>query len=636
MEKNKAKKAIASLAIVGMAMAMTMTPFNALADTGVTSARLFGSDRVGTAVAVANAGWTTADTAILAPAADANLVDALAAAPLAGKTAPILLTDNTSLTDATKVELVKLGVKNVYVVGAVSQTVVDQVKAISGVSVTVLQGADRIGTAAAISAKLTAPAGSFVVGYSALADALSVASYAAANNYSILVANPDGSLPESETAYKGANTYIIGGPTIVADIPGATRLFGVDRFATNQAVLKALTFKYDKAYVANGTDAHLVDSLVASSLAAESSAPIVLSDTTSAFAAADVHAKLAANAVVTALGGSTVVPDAVAGQVAPATAVAPVVPSETSNVTISNLTVAGQTAGAGTLSSPAIAAVHGTIDISATISGANVTNPGGVTYLVSDSANLTATGNGQTLVPTTLNTPIIIGNDSFNATYIVTADANGTAKISFTSTASLQQPFNVVAQAPSFNGTTSARSNEVHVQWEVPEPVLKDPHTITVTSLDNFGKPLANQSIYLQTSGLLGMWITQVNGQTLSSAVNMGTEMQTTNTPVPLFVYSAQSGNETPAYSVVSSQWITAYDLTTAPVVSLRTGEDGTVSITLQSENVSYPSLNPDDPTAVRDYFVDAGSATASGNLIFTSGKTQTSTNVLGTIPFKW
>jgi putative cell wall-binding protein len=92
----KAKRALASLAIVGVAL--TITPLNAFADTGVTTARLFGSDRVGTAIAVADAGWTTADTVILAPSDDADLVDALLAAPLAGKTSPILLTDPNTLT----------------------------------------------------------------------------------------------------------------------------------------------------------------------------------------------------------------------------------------------------------------------------------------------------------------------------------------------------------------------------------------------------------------------------------------------------------------------------------------------------------------------------------------------------------
>jgi hypothetical protein len=162
--------------------------------------------------------------------------------------------------------------------GNISQSVVDQLGAVSGMNVTQLNGSDSIAIATSISSKLVDPTGSFVVGYGALADALSIASYAAANNYSILVTNPDGTLPVSETAYKGATTYIIGGPTLVADIPGATRLFGADRFATNQVILHVLTYKYDHVYVANGTDAHLVDSLVASSFAAISNSPIVLND----------------------------------------------------------------------------------------------------------------------------------------------------------------------------------------------------------------------------------------------------------------------------------------------------------------------------------------------------------------------
>ena len=111
---------------------------------------------------------------------------------MAGKTSPILLTDKNTLTAATQAELVKLGVKNVYVVGAINQTVVDQVNAMSGVTATCSKVPIVLIQRQLYRAKLTAPAGSFVVGYGALADALSVASYAAANNYSILVANPDG------------------------------------------------------------------------------------------------------------------------------------------------------------------------------------------------------------------------------------------------------------------------------------------------------------------------------------------------------------------------------------------------------------------------------------------------------------
>ena len=287
---------------------------------GVTTDRLDGTDRFETAIKIANQ-FVSPTTAILAPAANANLVDALAAAPLAGKDSPILLTDNKALTEATKAELMKLKVTKVYVVGAIDTAVVEQVKAISGITEVIpIKGANRIATAAMISSKLTNIAGSFVVGYDALADALSVASYAAAHNYSIIVTNPDGTLPATQTLPSKA--YIIGGPDRVASITGVTRLAGVDRYATNKEVLEKLDYFNNKAYVANGTDAHLVDALAASSLAAKSGAPIVLMDTdgNGKASAAYIGAKLANNAVVVALGGEDVV---TASSVAAVTATAP-------------------------------------------------------------------------------------------------------------------------------------------------------------------------------------------------------------------------------------------------------------------------------------------------------------------------
>ena len=289
-----------------------------MAAIGVTTDRLSGTDRIGTAIKVADQ-FVSPATAILAPAANANLVDALAAAPLAGKTSPILLTDNNTLSAATKAELNKLKVTKVYVVGAISQAVFNEVKAMPDVTVAIqLRGADRITTAALISSKLTNIAGSFVVGYGALPDALSVASFAAAHNYSILVANADGNLPVSEAAYKGATVYTVGGPKLVADIEGATRFAGADRYATNKVVLETLSYSYSKVYVANGTQAHLVDSLVASSLAAQDGAPIILTDTTTYGDAtvAYIGAKLANNGIVVALGGSTVVLDTTLTKVA--------------------------------------------------------------------------------------------------------------------------------------------------------------------------------------------------------------------------------------------------------------------------------------------------------------------------------
>jgi putative cell wall-binding protein len=469
---KKAKKALASLAIAGIVL--TSVPFNTYADTGVTTARLCGTDRVGTAVAIADAGWTTAGTAILAPSDDADLLDALLAAPLAGKTDPILLTDNNTLTPASQAELLKLGVKNVYVVGSISQTVIDQLNAIGGITATILNGSDSISIATKISAKLINPAGSFVVGYGALADALSIASYAAANNYSILVANPDGTLPASETSYKGATTYIIGGPTLVADIPGTTRLFGTDRFATNLTVLKALTYKYDNVYVANGTDTHLVDSIVASSLAAESCAPIVLCDTNGSTAASDIHAKLATNAVVTALGGVAVVPDSIRTEVV--TGVANYETTETAtSVIMSDLTISGQKVGTGAKVTPAVGLVNSPITVSSNISGV-ATADGSVTYLVSSSDNITAQDSNEVILEATaLSSPVIIGNDTFTASYTVPVDASGNVEAFFTANAISRSLFNVVIKTPFSNNGQPDLSSVGSIEWGAPGSLVLSP-----------------------------------------------------------------------------------------------------------------------------------------------------------------
>jgi putative cell wall-binding protein len=299
---RKMKKTLALLAIV--AMVLTMIPFQVFA---ADSTRLAGADRISTAIAIADA-FGSADTVILAAADDANLVDSLAVAPLAGKVSPIYLTYKNSLDAAVKA---KLSGKKVIAIGAVSDAVVADAKTVAA-SVEKVSGADRLATNDLINAKLaTSPAGTFVVGYNAIPDALSVASFAAANNYAIVLANPDGSVDSAKI--KGSTVYIIGGPTLVKTITGATRLFGADRFATNLEVVKTLTYSYDKVYIANGNS--LVDALAASSLAAKAGAAILLTDNVTVKAADYVNGKIGASSVVTALGGTGVVSDAVKGKV---------------------------------------------------------------------------------------------------------------------------------------------------------------------------------------------------------------------------------------------------------------------------------------------------------------------------------
>ncbi|MDI6812211.1 MAG: cell wall-binding repeat-containing protein [Desulfitobacteriaceae bacterium] len=307
---RKMKKTLAALAIVGMVL--TTLPAQLFAADATT--RLADADRVGTSIAIANNGWTTADTVIVAPADDANLVDALAVAPLAGQAnAPILMTYKDALDSRVQAEITALKAKNVYAVGALSPAAVAQLSAISGVTVTSLQGTDRFDTAAKIAAKLTSPKGTFVVGYNGVADAMSAASFAAANGYAILIADLDGKLPANE-ATVGTTVYTLGGPTLVADIAGATRLYGANRYATNDAVLAKLTYKYDKVYVANGES--LVDALAGSALAAKTGSAIVLTDGVNATAAANVSKNMTSASQTIAFGGAGVVPETVRAGVA--------------------------------------------------------------------------------------------------------------------------------------------------------------------------------------------------------------------------------------------------------------------------------------------------------------------------------
>jgi hypothetical protein len=300
-------KKIAVLAII--AMVLTLMPaalFAATAD----STRLSGAGRVETALDIASAStWGT--SVVLAAADNANLVDALAAAPLASQeNAPILLTFKGSLDAAVKAKIAALGATKVYIVGAISADVAAQVDAMTGVDTVVLKGATRQATADLVNAKLTSPAGTFVVGFDAVPDALSIASYAAKNKFAIMLTNADGTF--SGTAL-GTTKYIVGGTAKVKDITGFTRISGADRFATNNAVASTLTFSYDRVYVANGVSC--VDALSVAPLAAKYSAFVALSSASEVAAATTVNAKLTSTSKVIAVGGTAAVSDAVAAKV---------------------------------------------------------------------------------------------------------------------------------------------------------------------------------------------------------------------------------------------------------------------------------------------------------------------------------
>jgi putative cell wall-binding protein len=299
------KKTTAFIMLV--ALLLVFLPVQAFAATS-DSDRLAGNDRIATAIEIADAGWSSASTVIIAAAEQANLVDSLAAASLAGQEdAPILLTFKNSLSTTVKAKVQSLGAQRIYVVGAVSDTVVSQLRSISGVTVEKLAGGDRWATADAINARLSGVQGTFVVGYNATPDALSVASYAAANHYQILLADTNGRVSDSKLI---GTVYIIGGRTLVADITGATRFGGTDRYDTNARVIQGLNYDFERSYVANGLT--MADALAASSLAAHYKAPIFLSNGTSvpAISNSGVKGKISSDTKIIALGGTGAIPAA--------------------------------------------------------------------------------------------------------------------------------------------------------------------------------------------------------------------------------------------------------------------------------------------------------------------------------------
>jgi putative cell wall-binding protein len=314
---KKTKKALASLAIASMAL--TMIPFNAFA--AVTTTRIAGNTASQTAVQIAEqTGWT--GTAILASSTSYGMVDALTAGPLASYLkAPILLTGADNTLDAdTKAELTKLAVNTVYVTSGtavIKQGVLDELAAMN-INVVKLGGFDRAATSVNIASKMTGVTKVAVA--NGLQDALSIAAVASAANQPILLTDKN-VLPVSVEAFLAANPAItssdvIGGTGIISDavkasLPNATRYAGYTAYDTNNQVIQgfAANLKFDNVYVANGVTG--IDALAGAPLAAQTKSPIVLTDGTVPAAATFVYGKSSAGTVVTALGGTAVVPEAV-------------------------------------------------------------------------------------------------------------------------------------------------------------------------------------------------------------------------------------------------------------------------------------------------------------------------------------
>lgn len=290
--KKRDKKALVSSLVTTFILTSTLVPLTkARAATSVE--RMSGADRFVTAQNVAKQAFGKAENVVIVNGL--GYADAVSAAPLAKiLNAPILLVDNAKQPYISLLEtLWNLGTKKIYIVGGqgvVTKELEDNLAksyAVERISGNTNDG--RYGTNAAVAKKVlenSKASTGILVSAEGYADALSVASIAAAKGYPVLFGNKNEIPSVVKEASQGLEVKAVGGegvlPEKVLSQVGAERIAkGVDRFSTNLNVLDYFKneLKFDNIFVAaggNDSKSKFADALVASAAAAKYGAPLVL------------------------------------------------------------------------------------------------------------------------------------------------------------------------------------------------------------------------------------------------------------------------------------------------------------------------------------------------------------------------
>lgn len=282
--------------------------------------RIAGYDRYQTAIVVSQTGWPDgADSAILAYGE--NYPDALSAGPLAHKyNAPILLTGSNDLNSDTTLELKRLKVKKIYIVGgtAVVSGNIEKQLSLMKIAVIRLAGSDRYETSLKVAQEVGLNQGVFVTTGLDFPDALSVAPIAAAKGMPIILVPPDdftllqkGFLSKN----KIANGYIVSdnpdlSENVVSQFSNFEVIQGADPYERNINLIKrfADSLDLDTVYIATGEN--FPDALTSSALAQKGQHAVILlkgntiPDSTQGFITSRVISKL------NIIGGYGVISDA--------------------------------------------------------------------------------------------------------------------------------------------------------------------------------------------------------------------------------------------------------------------------------------------------------------------------------------
>ena len=338
MKLHKSTRLAIVLIFVTTFIASTAT--QSLANVSI-NPRLYGLDRYQTSTAIANQfSNQTVDNVVLASGND--FPDALSASVLAHKlNAPILLVDSHTQTSSDALEYIGAHLKangTIYIIGG--QVIIgpdfDGNLTQKGYNVKRLGGVDRYDTDRLTVAALNSEVGGtvFIASGEDFPDALSISSFASNSNSPILLVKSNSISLESQDYLRSqqpTQIYISGGTAVVSGdvenkikslVPNAqiTRFAGQTRFDTASLAYNKFAMTPQKVYVASGLN--YPDALAGTVLASLNGDPILLIAPSTPLLPNSIAAYLSqlyTNGVspsVTALGGTSVVPDEVVDNVA--------------------------------------------------------------------------------------------------------------------------------------------------------------------------------------------------------------------------------------------------------------------------------------------------------------------------------
>lgn len=284
--------------------------------------RLAGSDRYETSTKISQKYFDKADTVVLA--SGKNTVDALVSASYAdAKKSPILLSKVSDVPASVKAEILRLGAKNVVIVGgnaSISAQAENELKAM-GISTRRIAGSSRYETSAILAQEVKNLTGSdkliLITGQDKKeADALTVSSIATKSGIPVMMTKAneiDSNTKAKINSWNPSQVIVVGGKSTISDgvmdqisAKSKTRIAGATRFETAAMIAKEAYPSGKHLFVTNGYKA--VDALAAGAVTKRAKSPIVLVGSNSS---TNEVKKLASGKAITILGGTSTVSDKV-------------------------------------------------------------------------------------------------------------------------------------------------------------------------------------------------------------------------------------------------------------------------------------------------------------------------------------